>query len=208
MKQSDLKVYFIMGSQNCREEHPLAVLEEALKAGITMFQLREKGKQALKGKELFDFACKCQSLCKAYHVPFIVNDNVELANKLCADGVHVGQEDMPLSELKQLFKGIIGVSVNSSVEMADAVSGGADYVGIGPVYETLTKLDAQPARGVHFLREMRNAYPDYPIVGIGGITAGNSADVRKAGADGAAVISEICESGNISETVQLLRSGL
>ena len=193
-------------NENCRERHPLAVLEEALKAGITMFQLREKSRQALKGEELFDFASKCQSLCKAYNVPFIVNDNVDLANKLCADGVHVGQDDMPLSELKTVFEGIIGVSVHTSQEMADAVSGGADYVGIGPIYETLTKPDAQPARGVHFLRQMRNTYPDYPIVGIGGMTVGNSAEVRRAGADGAAIISEICESSNIWETVQLLRS--
>ncbi len=194
-----------MGSGNCGNLDPLAVLEEALKAGITMFQLREKGEHALTGGALEDFAVQCQSLCKAYKVPFIVNDDVELAIKIGADGIHAGQDDRPLSELKQSFRDkIIGVSVHTPLEMAAAVAGGADYVGIGPIYETRSKPDAQPAGGVHFLQQMRTMYGDYPIVGIGGITVWNSADVRRAGADGVAVISEICESRNIRKTVDRL----
>ncbi|MGN1400122.1 MAG: thiamine phosphate synthase [Bacillus sp. (in: firmicutes)] len=204
MEPNDLNVYFIMGSRNCREQHPLAVLEQALEAGITMFQLREKGIGALKGKELLEFAAQCQALCEAYQVPFIVNDYVELACKLGADGIHIGQDDQPLGEIRRNYHGIIGVSVHTMEEMEAAVAGGADYVGIGPIYKTRTKPDAQPARGVHFLRQMRKVYRGFPIVGIGGIAAGNSAEVREAGADGVAVISEICESKDIKRTIHSL----
>lgn len=201
MNRSDLAVYFIMGTENCEEE-PLNVLEDALQAGITMFQFREKGPRALKGEEYEEFAKACQRLCNHYHVPFIVNDDVELALKLQADGVHVGQKDMALVNIREQFKGkIIGVSVHNEGEMSKALLNGADYVGIGPIFETTSKRDAEPPTGVSIIKEMRNKYPKYPIVAIGGITTENSPEVLQAGADGVAVISAICQSSNRRETV-------
>lgn len=206
MNRTDLSVYFIMGTENCKSEHPLQVLEEALQAGITMFQLREKGKQPLMGEELEQFARRCQSLCKKYHVPFIINDDVDLALKIDADGVHVGQDDTPLHEIRGKFPNkIIGVSVHNEEEMKTAVQGGADYVGIGPIFETKSKPDAKKPTGVSLISKVRTMYPDFPIVGIGGITPLNAQNVIEAGADGVAVISAIAESGNRKKTVQLLK---
>lgn len=194
MNRKDLAVYFIMGTENCTED-PLYVLEDALKAGITIFQLREKGKKSLKGEVLVEFAKQCQALCKQYDVPFIVNDDVELALKIDADGVHVGQEDTPLVEIRdRLQNKIIGVSVHNEEEMDAAVKGGADYVGIGPIFETKSKVDARKPAGVNFLKQAREKYSDFPIVAIGGISPKNAQQVLDAGADGVAVISAICES--------------
>lgn len=206
MKRTDLAVYFIMGTANCTSD-PLIVLEESLKAGITIFQLREKGEHALKGQKLEHFAIACQTLCKQYHVPFIVNDDVDLALKIDADGVHVGQDDKALEEIRTKFKGkIVGVSVHTKEEMMMAVGGGADYVGIGPIYQTKSKPDAKKPAGVTFLHQARTMYPEFPVVAIGGITEQNASEVVQAGADGVAVISAICESPNIPATVQSFHS--
>ncbi|MEK4424241.1 thiamine phosphate synthase [Solibacillus sp. FSL K6-1523] len=206
MKRHELDVYFIMGTINCTGD-PLVILEKALQAGITMFQLREKGEGALTGLALEQFAKSCQKLCRQYNVPFIVNDHVELALEMNADGVHIGQDDTDLAQIRTLFPGkCIGVSVHSMEEMDAAVTGGADYVGIGPIFETTSKLDAKNAAGVTFLTQAREAYPSYPIVAIGGITTGDAPEVRAAGADGVAVISVICQSTNIMATVKALKN--
>ena len=195
-----------MGTTNCNRA-PLRVLEESLKAGITFFQLREKGKNALKGIGLEDFAIACQTLCKEYNVPFIINDDVELALKIDADGVHVGQDDTALEVIRTKFKGkIVGVSVHTEQEMNNAVNGGADYVGIGPIFETKSKSDAKKPSGVSFLHHARTLYPEFPIVAIGGITEQNASQVIQAGADGVAVISAICNSKNINETIESFKS--
>lgn len=203
MKRDDLNVYFIMGTANSTQ--PLEILEKALQAGITCFQFREKGEGCLKGEAYESFARACQKLCKTFGVPFIVNDDVELALKLEADGIHVGQDDIAITEFRARAKGkIIGVSVHDEQEMVLAVQSGADYVGIGPLYATKSKIDAKPPAGLSFLRKARSQYPDFPIVGIGGINERNAAEVRSAGADGVAVISVICESLNIEKTLQEL----
>lgn len=191
-----------MGTVNCTCP-PLSVLEESLKADITLFQLREKGENALEGVELEHFAIACQNLCKKYEVPFIINDDVDLALKIDADGVHVGQEDRALEEIRTKFKGkIVGVSVHTEEEMIKAVHGGADYVGIGPIFETKSKPDAKKPAGVAFLHQARTLYPEFPIVAIGGITEQNASEVIQAGADGVAVISAICHSANIKKTIE------
>ena len=199
-----LDKYFIMGSINC-ERDPLIVLEEALQAGITMFQYREKGKNALTGDAYVQFARQCQNFCQAFDVPFIVNDDVDLAIKLDADGIHVGQDDLNIASFRQQMKDkIIGVSVHSMEELEQAIRDGADYVGIGPIYETTSKEDAKSPTGITFLIEARDRHPHFPIVAIGGITETNSVIVRQAGAHGVAVISAISGSCNIRKTVQRL----
>lgn len=203
MNRKSLNVYFIMGTANCQQ--PLETLEKALQAGITCFQFREKGEGCLKGKELEAFARACQKLCKTYNVPFIVNDDIEMALKIGADGIHVGQDDVAISEFRaQLQNKIIGVSVHTKQQMAKAVQDGAHYVGIGPIYETKSKHDAKPPAGLNFLRTVRRQYPHFPIVGIGGINENNALDVRASGADGVAVISVICESKDLKMTIQKL----
>lgn len=207
MKRDDLQLYFIMGTSNVFKHEPLNVLEKALQSGITMFQFREKGPNSLTGQAYEDFARKCQKLCQQYHVPFIVNDDVELAIKLRADGVHIGQEDFPVSMVRnKIGNMILGVSVHSQAELQTALQYGADYVGIGPIFSTISKSDANPPSGTIFLQQARMQYPDLPIVAIGGINCSNAPIVFKAGTDGIAVISAICQSEDIANTVSTFKS--
>ncbi|NHM32590.1 thiamine phosphate synthase [Neobacillus terrae] len=186
-----LKVYFIMGSNNS-PGNPLETVEDALKGGVTLFQFREKGKGALKGEEKAELASNIRSLCKEYGVPFLVNDDIELALALEADGVHIGQEDEPASIVRGKIDGkILGVSVHTLEEAKKAVAEGADYLGIGPIYQTSTKEDAKGESGTILIEQIRAAGMDIPIVGIGGITAANAGAVVKAGADGVSVITAI-----------------
>ncbi|MFT8321881.1 MAG: thiamine phosphate synthase [Bacillus sp. (in: firmicutes)] len=186
-----LKVYFIMGSNNC-ELDPEYVLTEALKAGITVFQFREKGQGALTGPEKRALAKKLKNKCNAYDVPFIVNDDVELALEIAADGIHIGQEDEKAEFVKKkIGNKILGVSAHSLEEVQSAIKAGADYVGIGPIYPTNTKKDTEPVRGTSLIKEMKVNNIKIPIVGIGGITTKNAREVIHAGANGVAIISEI-----------------
>lgn len=203
-KSFDLNRYFVMGTINCKRD-PLLILEEALQAGITVFQLREKGKNALKGDAYVQFALQCQKLCQRYKVPFIINDDIELALTINADGIHVGQEDTGIEQFRSFAKNkIIGVSVHTMEQLERAIAKGADYAGIGPIYETSTKDDARTPVGLTFLEEAKSQYPNFPIVAIGGISTENSFIVRQTGANGVAVISAISHSSNIKETVKML----
>lgn len=200
----NLDKYFIMGTINCKGNNPLLTLEAALQFGVTIFQLREKGEGALTGDAYVDFAKDCQQLCKQYKVPFIVNDDVALALAIDAEGIHVGQDDLHLSRFReQCPDKIVGVSVHTLAQLEQAIADGADYVGIGPVFETKSKADALQS-SLAFLTDAKLAYPDFPIVAIGGITTKNSHFVRQLGVDGVAVISEITESENIQQTLNNL----
>ncbi|GGF84408.1 thiamine-phosphate synthase [Paenibacillus albidus] len=185
-----LKVYFIMGSMNCSRP-PSAVLREAIAGGITLFQFREKGPGALTGTARVELARELQQICQRGGVPFIVNDDLELALTLDADGIHVGQDDAPALEIRQRFGSgkIIGVSAHSLAEARRAIADGADYLGVGPVYPTISKDDAQAVRGTAVIEELRAHGIAHPLVGIGGITAANAFPVIQAGADGISVIS-------------------
>ncbi len=186
-----LQVYFIMGSNNCTKD-PLAVLKEALEGGATLFQFREKGEGALTGEKRLQFARKAQALCKEYDVPFIVNDDVELAIEIDADGVHVGQDDEGITSVREkMGDKIIGVSTHTIEEARWAIENGADYLGVGPIFPTSTKKDTKAVQGTKGLAHFREQGIMVPIVGIGGITIENTASVIEAGADGVSIISAI-----------------
>jgi thiamine-phosphate pyrophosphorylase len=192
-----LRVYLIMGSNNCLRD-PEQLLTAAIAGGITMFQYREKGTGALTGDERFKLASRLREMCRMSGVPFIVNDDVDLALALDADGVHVGQEDELATEVRRRIgeDRILGVSAYNMSEAEAAVRFGADYLGVGPLYSTQTKEDAKSASGLAVLREMREQGITVPIVGIGGIHAGNAGEVVRAGADGVSVITAITHADN------------
>ncbi|REB08183.1 thiamine phosphate synthase [Sporosarcina sp. BI001-red] len=195
-----------MGSFNAPHGNPLKVLEQALKGGITCFQLREKGPAALQGDEKLTFAKKCQQLCKAFGVPFIVNDDVELAVLIDADGVHVGQDDLSATLVRNKIgdQKLLGVSVHSVVEATIALAAGADYIGMGPVYPTVSKSDSKPVAGTSKISEVAAIFPELKIVGIGGITPTNLDIVMKSGASGVSVISAIAAAKNPEEAARLI----
>lgn len=202
-----LSLYFVMGTPNTAtngEQETLDILEAALRGGITCFQLREKGEYALKGEALVSFAKKCQALCRQYHIPFIINDDVDLALAINADGVHVGQDDEQAGIVRTRIGSSkwLGVSTHNAEEVQLAQTIGADYVGIGPIYPTATKLDASAVVGPALIKEIHTAFPDMPIVGIGGISLANFGPALHAGADGIAVISSIASAENPSAATQ------
>ncbi|MCM3726967.1 thiamine phosphate synthase [Neobacillus cucumis] len=204
-----LKVYFIMGSPNCLKD-PADVLKEAIAGGVTIFQFREKGKGALTGAEKHELASQLQSICKEHQIPFIVNDDIELAIELDADGVHIGQEDEPVKVVRERIgdSKILGVSVHTPEEAETALNDGADYFGIGPIYPTSSKDDAKPVRGTEVIEILRKQGYTIPMVGIGGITSENAAAVVKAGADGVSVITAISHADSPLEAAKALKNSV
>lgn len=203
MIKNDLRLYFIYGSDNGDIKSSLHIIEQALKSGITLFQLREKGTDALTGKKLQDFALSVKELTAGYNVPFIINDNVDLAMAVHADGIHLGQDDMKPDELPDYFDDrIVGLSVRDETELDASNLDNVDYIGTGAVFPTSSKDDAGEATGVSGLKLMREKIGDLPMVAIGGITLNNYNQCLENGADGIAVISAISEAEDIGQAVR------
>lgn len=198
-----LKLYFICGTTTCLGRDLYTVVEDALKGGITLFQFREKGEGALEGREKVELAIKLQNLCKKYNVPFIVNDDIELALEIDADGVHVGQDDLGVDEIRKLMPDkIIGLSIGNEEELKQSKVEYVDYVGVGPVYVTQSKDDAGGAIGYEGLELMRRFLPQMPLVAIGGIQTQHIKDIMKTNVDGVSIISAISYSDNIEKNVR------
>ncbi|MYL49732.1 thiamine phosphate synthase [Halobacillus litoralis] len=202
MKASILRKYFVMGSQNCNKD-PLSILDEAIEAGITCFQYREKGEGALTGEAKYSLGHKLRQRCAEAGVLFIVNDDVELFDVLKADGIHVGQSDRSVKEIRSKYPDtIIGLSVSDRTELERSPVNLVDYLGVGPMYRTTTKKDANPVAGPEWVKTVKREYPKMPVVGIGGIHPENASKVMEAGADGVAVISAITQAIDISAVVK------
>ncbi|GGH10931.1 thiamine phosphate synthase [Paenibacillus segetis] len=199
-----LRMYLVIGSVNCREE-PVRVVKEALAGGATLVQFREKGPGALTGAPMLELALQIQVACRLAGVPFIVNDDIDLALTIGADGVHIGQDDALASVVRyQIGDRILGVSAHTVEEAKIATRQGADYLGIGPIYPTISKDDAHAVQGTGIIQEMRKQGIELPMVGIGGITPERVSDVITTGADGVAVISAITQATNVRKTVELI----
>lgn len=197
----DYSIYLVT-DEACLHGRPLLeCVEEALAAGVTLVQYRAK---AADGGVLYAEACKLKELCDKYNVPLIINDRLDIALAVCAAGVHLGQDDLPCAVARRLLGEdfIIGVSAHNPAEAVQAVSEGADYLGCGAVFGTATKHDVAKL-GLENLRAIRKAVA-VPMVGIGGITADNYAEVLATGADGAAVVSGILAQDDISAVVKKL----
>jgi len=166
-----------------------AVVRAAVAGGVTVVQLREKHAA---GRAFLERATALCAWLHEHQVALIINDRVDVALACGADGVHVGQDDLPCAVVRRLVgpSRVIGVSVSTVAEALQAERDGADYLGVSPVFTTLTKPDAPPAAGLEGLRAIRAAV-HLPLVAIGGIQAENAAAVVQAGADGVAVVSAI-----------------
>ena len=178
-------------------------VEAALKGGVTCVQLREK---ELDETAFLQEAKALCALCRRYVVPFIVNDNVEIAIACGADGIHVGQEDLAAGEVRRRVgeNMILGVSVHTVEEARQAVRDGADYLGLGAVFPTSTKTDVEQMPN-ETLRAICDAV-DVPIVAIGGINRGNILKLAGSGVDGVALVSAIFSAEDIEGTCRELRA--
>ncbi|MFW5734126.1 MAG: thiamine phosphate synthase [Oceanidesulfovibrio sp.] len=198
-KKRDFSVYLVTDRPLCGGRDLLAVIEQAIAGGVTIVQLREKDATA---REFFELARSAKELLDRAGVPLIINDRVDVALAVDADGVHVGQKDLPYTEVRRMVgpHKIVGLSVDSmeqalSVPDLEVVPGdgglGPDYLGVGPIFHTTTKKDASDVWGLENLARLREQTRQV-LVGIGGINAFNAAHVIRAGADGVAVVSDIC----------------
>lgn len=180
-----------VGKQNLCEQ-----VESAIKGGVTCVQLREK---ELCDEEFLNEAIEISALCKKYGVPFFINDNVDVAIKCQTDGIHVGQEDMKVSQVRMRVgdEMIIGVSVHSVQEALDAVKNGADCLGVGAVFSTSTKTDVDVLEK-EVLCEICSAV-DIPVVAIGGINKDNIEKLKGTGVDGVALVSAIFSADDIEK---------
>nr|WP_302598958.1 thiamine phosphate synthase [uncultured Cellulosilyticum sp.] len=177
-------------------------VEAALKGGITCLQLREKD---LDEEAFIEEAKKIKKLTDAYKVPFIINDNVNVALAVDADGVHVGQKDMAAQDVRTKLgpDKILGVSAQTVEQAISAQEAGADYIGVGAMFTTSTKKDAN-ATSRETLKEIRKNV-HIPIVAIGGINKENLMELAGYGADGIAVVSAIFAQENIEEATRVLK---
>lgn len=178
-------------------------VEAALKGGVTCVQLREK---ELDETAFLQEAKELCALCRRYGVPFLVNDNVEIAIACGADGIHVGQEDLAAGEVRRRVgeNMILGVSVHTVEEACQAVRDGADYLGLGAVFPTGTKTDADVMPG-DMLRAICGAV-DVPTVAIGGLNRSNILQLSGSGVDGAALVSAIFGAEDIETACRELRA--
>ena len=214
--QEILPLYFVAGTQDCRhlDDNPadnlLSVLKQALEGGITCFQFRDKGKFSLENSpdEQRSLAISCRDLCHQYDVPFIVDDNVDLALEIEADGIHVGQNDTPVKTIRAKTNKplIIGWSINrlDEAKIGEEISE-IDYFGVGPIFTTQSKENPSPTLGMEFIQTLRNGGITKPLVAIGGVKLEHVKTLRKYGADGVAVITAITQANDIKATTQALK---
>jgi thiamine-phosphate pyrophosphorylase len=196
-----VSVYFVADPEQTDRDF-LTMVDDALVGGVTSLQLRAK---RMPGREMFDLAVALRERCRSTGVLFFVNDRVDVAVAADVDGVHVGMHDLPLHATRRLVgrNMIVGFSPLAMMDVVLAKSGGADYVGLGPVFGTASKADTQPELGLFALAEQAAA-ADLPSVGIGGIDVTNAGAVIRAGADGVAVISAIQGAPNVKQAAESL----
>ncbi len=177
-------------------------VEEALIGGVSCLQLREK---ELEHDDFLNEAFEIKKLCKAYNVPFIINDNVTVAMECSSDGIHVGQHDMRVCDVRSIVgeNMLLGVSVQTVSEALDAQKNGADYLGVGAVFKTSTKSDADSV-SYETLKKICSAV-DIPVVAIGGITKDNILSLCNSGIDGVALVSAIFSSSDIQNECRKLK---
>jgi thiamine-phosphate pyrophosphorylase len=200
----DLSLYLVLDPDLCGG--PAAMVQTARLAaanGATVVQLRAP---KWKKRQWLETALELKSVLAPFAVPLIINDHVDIALAVDAEGVHVGQDDFPVAAARRLLGAdkILGLSVSNLAKL-EVVPEGVDYLGIGPVYPTGTKLDAADVLGVQRLGELV-AVSRWPVVAIGGINAANCAPIFSAGAKGVAVVSAICgQNDPVAATVLLKR---
>ncbi|MBI5075939.1 MAG: thiamine phosphate synthase [Nitrospirae bacterium] len=183
--------------RTCSQLPVIDMVKRVLDGGITFIQYREK---QMARREIYAEALKLRALTLSYNAVFIINDHADIALAVEADGVHLGQDDLPLQEARKIMgRRIIGISTHSMEQAQSAEAGGADYIGFGPIFHTSTK-DAGAPKGVDILTAIKQNC-SIPVVAIGGISIDTVADVMHAGAAAVAVATAICR-GDITQNAK------
>lgn len=200
-----VRLYCFSPGKFLKDRDPLELISAQIRGGADVIQLREKEMQK---RERLDLGLKIREMTREKGVLFIVNDDLDLAMILEADGVHLGQEDIPIRYARPLMKNkIIGVSTHSLDQVNEALEGGADYIGVGPIFETVTKEDREELVGTDLLEKTRDICP-IPYVAIGGIGKDNIDSLLKAGCHRAAIISDILLAPDVEKQCKFLKKRL
>lgn len=200
----DYSLYLVTDRSLSKGRPTSEIVAGAVAGGVTCVQLREK---QCRTREFVDEALALKPLLKDCNIPLIINDRLDVALAVEADGVHLGQDDMPITMARAIAGSslIIGISAESTEDALRAEQEGADYIGISPVFATPTKTDTGPPLGLDGVRKIREVV-DIPLVGIGGINELNAAEVIAAGADGIAVVSAIVSADDPAAATRTLKS--
>jgi thiamine-phosphate pyrophosphorylase len=203
LQKIDYSLYLVTDRGLAKGRATLEIVRAAVEGGVTCVQLREK---ECSTREFIEQALAVNEFLKERGVPLIINDRVDVALAVAADGVHLGQTDMPLKAARKILGDsmIIGISAESPEDAVEAERGGADYLGISPIYATPTKTDTAPPLGLEGLRAIREAVK-LPLVGIGGLNRDNAAEVIRSGGTGVAVVSAIAAAGDPAAAARSLR---
>jgi thiamine-phosphate pyrophosphorylase len=206
MKSLDkIQLYCFSPGKFLKDRDSVELIAAQIRGGADVIQLREK---EMSKRDRLELGLKIRELTRQEGVLFIVNDDVDLALILDADGVHLGQDDIPIRFARPLMKDkIIGVSTHSLKQAEEAVASGADYIGVGPVFETETKEDREDLVGLSLLSKIRDIGP-IPYVAIGGIGKDNIVSLAKAGCHRAAVISDIMLAPDIEQRCRMIKQRL
>ncbi|MFA4926257.1 MAG: thiamine phosphate synthase [Candidatus Aminicenantales bacterium] len=201
-KQLDLSLYLVTDRQLAGQRDLADLIRKAIAGGVTVVQLREKD---LPARELYELALKIKPIIPP-GIPLIIDDRLDIALAAGADGLHLGQADLPAAIARQYLgpEAIIGLSAENLDQLKEASRLPVDYLAISPVFSTPTKIDTGPAWGLNGLETARQL-TTLPLVGIGGINEANAAAVIKAGADGVAVVSAICSAPEPEEAARKLK---
>ena len=205
MKNIDWDLYLITEEGLSVGRKSIDVVKEAAAAGVDVIQLREKN---LSLREKFQLGKQIKKLCSRHNITFIVNDRIDLAQALDADGVHLGQSDLPLRSARRILgpDKIIGLSAWSSQEITAAETDGADYLGVGAIFETGSKQlnSAKNGIGLKRLAEIRKK-TELPLIAIGGLNKENASEVIKSGADCISVITALTRAESIEKETQIFK---
>ncbi len=194
LQNIDYSLYLVTDRGLARGRSTLDIVKAAVRGGVTCVQLREKDCSTL---EFIEQALSIKDFLSGRAIPLIINDRLDVAQAVKADGIHLGQTDMPLDMARAIVEDsmLIGISAESLEDAIEAEKGGADYLGVSPIYATPTKTDTAPPVGLEGLRQIRAAVK-IPLVGIGGLNRENAAEAIRNGADGVAVVSAIVAAEN------------
>ncbi|NMA75007.1 MAG: thiamine phosphate synthase [Bacteroidales bacterium] len=200
----DLSLYLVTDRDLALNRPLIDVVEQAVKGGVTMVQLREKN---CSSKAFYNEAKQLKKLLSSYNIPLIINDRLDIALAVDTDGLHIGQHDLPYPIARKLLgkNKIIGLSVENLQDIEESNNWDVDYIGLSPVFNTSTKTDTAKALGLDGVKEL-TSLTTHPSVGIGGINLSNASEIIQAGADGIAVVSAIMSHPNPLQAARELRT--
>jgi len=199
-------LYLVTNRHQTNNRPLLTVLHEALQAGVRLIQLRE---QDLDTRSLLTLATEVLTVTRSFNASLLINDRVDVAKAIGADGVHLRANSLPIPVTRRILgpKALIGASAHTAQEVMAAEAQGADFIVLGPIYDTPSKRDFGPPLGVQVMGEVQRICHK-PLYAIGGLTPERVAEVREAGAYGVAVISSILESTSVSNSTRQFLTGL